>query len=162
MEVAGVSSLGEPGPGGPGSYGAMDYFGRVSTHLAWIDAVLAGKIRPESQQNGATVAIPNSASGERLQALWKLIDAGPAADVEAFVRANLSAARLAARPIDQIVKQYRDLAARYRGGKIQQVLLDQPYHTDLEVRTPSGALILGVEVEPEGDHRIIGVLEGRP
>ncbi|NOT09417.1 MAG: trypsin-like serine protease, partial [Gemmatimonadales bacterium] len=34
--VAGVSSAGEPGRGGPGTYGANDYFTRVSTHAAWV------------------------------------------------------------------------------------------------------------------------------
>ncbi len=46
--VTGVSSAGEPGPGGPGTYGALDYFTRVSTHTEWIRGALAGKASPMS------------------------------------------------------------------------------------------------------------------
>lgn len=39
--VAGVSSLGEPGANGPGTYGAREHYVRVSSHADWIDALLA-------------------------------------------------------------------------------------------------------------------------
>ena len=38
--IAGVSSAGYDGVDGPGTYGAVDVFTRVSTHLAWIDSVM--------------------------------------------------------------------------------------------------------------------------
>jgi hypothetical protein len=38
--VAGISSAGYDGRLGPGTYGAIDVFTRVSTHLAWIDSVM--------------------------------------------------------------------------------------------------------------------------
>ena len=38
--IAGVSSAGYDGVDGPGTYGAIDVFTRVSTHLAWIDSVM--------------------------------------------------------------------------------------------------------------------------
>ena len=38
--IAGVSSAGYDGRNGPGSYGAVDVFTRVSTHAAWIDKVM--------------------------------------------------------------------------------------------------------------------------
>ena len=44
--VAGVSSAGEPGNDGPGTYGALDYFTRVSTHAAWVARVIDGKEQP--------------------------------------------------------------------------------------------------------------------
>lgn len=39
--VAGVSSLGEPGENGPGTYGAVEHYVRVSSHAEWIDSILA-------------------------------------------------------------------------------------------------------------------------
>ena len=39
--VAGVSSLGEPGDNGPGTYGAREHYVRVSSHTEWIDSMLA-------------------------------------------------------------------------------------------------------------------------
>ncbi|MBK9315984.1 MAG: trypsin-like serine protease [Acidobacteria bacterium] len=44
--VAGVSSAGRPGPGGPGTYGALDYFTRASTHADWVRRVLDRKVSP--------------------------------------------------------------------------------------------------------------------
>lgn len=38
--VAGISSAGYDGAQGPGSYGAVDVFTRISTHAAWIDSVM--------------------------------------------------------------------------------------------------------------------------
>ena len=38
--IAGVSSAGYDGVDGPGTYGAVDVFTRVSTHIAWIDSVM--------------------------------------------------------------------------------------------------------------------------
>lgn len=38
--VAGVSSAGFDGRNGPGTYGAVDHFTRVSEHLAWIRGVM--------------------------------------------------------------------------------------------------------------------------
>jgi hypothetical protein len=40
--IVGISSAGQPGRNGPATYGARDYFGRVSTHLAWIREAMAG------------------------------------------------------------------------------------------------------------------------
>ncbi|PAP77098.1 S1 family peptidase [Rubrivirga marina] len=39
--VAGVSSMGMPGANGPGTYGAREFYVRVSSFAAWIDGVLA-------------------------------------------------------------------------------------------------------------------------
>lgn len=39
--AAGVSSASYDGRTGPGSYGAVDVFTRVSTHLSWLDGVMA-------------------------------------------------------------------------------------------------------------------------
>lgn len=48
--IAGVSSAGYDGVDGPGSYGAVDVFTRVSTHAVWIDSVMksTGVLRPPS------------------------------------------------------------------------------------------------------------------
>lgn len=43
--VAGISSAGLPGEQGPGTYGAIEHYTRVSSYLKWIDQVLSGKIK---------------------------------------------------------------------------------------------------------------------
>lgn len=44
LYVAGISSAGLAGKNGPGTYGAVEYYTRVSTHLKWINDVLERKI----------------------------------------------------------------------------------------------------------------------
>lgn len=44
--VAGISSAGFDGQAGPGSYGAVDVYTRVSTHRSWADSVMEGKVSP--------------------------------------------------------------------------------------------------------------------
>jgi hypothetical protein len=41
--VAGVSSAGFDGEAGPGTYGAVDHFTRVSRYAAWIEAAMAAR-----------------------------------------------------------------------------------------------------------------------
>lgn len=48
MYIAGVSSAGYDGVDGPGSYGAVDVFTRVSTHAAWIDSVMTNSAAKHS------------------------------------------------------------------------------------------------------------------
>ncbi|MEO8576552.1 MAG: trypsin-like serine protease [Gemmatimonadales bacterium] len=43
--VAGISSAGYDGRSGPGTYGAVDVFTRVSTHVAWIDSVMTANVK---------------------------------------------------------------------------------------------------------------------
>lgn len=49
--IAGVSSTGRAGAKGPGTYGATEYYTRVSTHIPWIEDVLkGGKVTLSSPQ----------------------------------------------------------------------------------------------------------------
>ncbi|RNC85701.1 MAG: hypothetical protein ED557_02710 [Balneola sp.] len=38
--IAGISSGGQPGKNGPGTYGATEYYTRVSTYVDWIESVI--------------------------------------------------------------------------------------------------------------------------
>ncbi len=51
--VAGVSSAGMPGENGPGTYGAVEHYTRVSTHSNWLNDVLNGKVQPSQVSNQA-------------------------------------------------------------------------------------------------------------
>ncbi len=52
MFIAGISSAGEPGEYGPATYGAQEYYTRVSTHLGWVEDVLNGRIQTSSSPMG--------------------------------------------------------------------------------------------------------------
>ena len=60
--VAGISSAGAPGEYGPGTYGAREHYTRVSTHIAWIESVLSGKVSPNKA--GVTQDNPNQFNQE--------------------------------------------------------------------------------------------------
>lgn len=64
--VAGISSAGTPGENGPGTYGAVEHYTRISTHLNWIDNVLQGKIK---EFNGQTLADQQPRPGKQQGAL---------------------------------------------------------------------------------------------
>ena len=63
--VAGVSSAGYDGVSGPGSYGAVDVFTRVSTHAAWIDKVMAAASSPSGTASGRPSARGTGGRGSR-------------------------------------------------------------------------------------------------
>ncbi len=64
--VAGVSSAGYDGKDGPGSYGAIDVFTRVSTHAGWIDGIMKRPISSSSSTaSGRSSARGIASSGLR-------------------------------------------------------------------------------------------------
>lgn len=56
LSVAGVSSMGEPGIDGPGTFGAVEHFVRVSSYAGWLDAVMSGSGNNVPLQLGQTDA----------------------------------------------------------------------------------------------------------
>jgi hypothetical protein len=64
--VAGVSSAGYDGKNGPGSYGAIDVFTRVSTHADWIDKTIASATSaPSGTPSGRPSGRGNGGRGSR-------------------------------------------------------------------------------------------------
>jgi hypothetical protein len=152
--VAGVSSLGQPGANGPGTYGANDFFVRVSTHLDWIQTAIAGDADLLAP---AATTIPEGILGERFAALVALVEAGPDADVEAFVRDHMAPSPNVARRIEALRELVNDFAGA-QGGRI----VDQTDGRLVAVFTTSGGEeLLGVEIENAPPHRVRGVIRGR-
>lgn len=130
--VAGVSSAGQPGPGGPGTYGALDYFTRVSTHADWVRRVLERKVAPTDfkkdaavvsrAQGGAPSAIPDSPAGKRMKALTELLFRADETKIEAFLREHVSTQRAPSRSPEETVAVYRRLMQEFRGGRVAQVM----------------------------------------
>ena len=65
--IAGVSSAGYDGVDGPGSYGAIDVFTRVSTHAAWIDSVMKSATS-KSSSTGSGLSSARGTSNPALRA----------------------------------------------------------------------------------------------
>jgi len=71
--VAGVSSLGEPGENGPGTYGAREHYVRVSSYATWIDSILSD---PPSERavNVASIRRRDGGPGARQTGGAKMLD----------------------------------------------------------------------------------------
>lgn len=48
--IAGISSAAMPGENGPGTYGAKEFYTRVSTKIDWLENVLEGKVAPQTRK----------------------------------------------------------------------------------------------------------------
>lgn len=167
--VAGVSSAGQPGRDGPGTYDALDFFTRVSTHAGWVREVMAGRgeafdARAEAAAAppaGAGVELPDTPAGRRLRALIDLVAGGDERRVGVFLQTHVRLADGVATPSPETIARYQRLVRDYSGARVVRVMRSEPHHVDVLVATAGGERLLGVQVEPRPDGRIIGVFEGR-
>jgi hypothetical protein len=108
------------------------------------------------------VVIPDSPAGRRLRALVELLQSGDEARISGFARdhVRLDPGTVAADATS--IARYRRLMSEHVGLTLVRVLLRESHHVDVLVRTTAGERILGVQVEPGPDGRILGVFTGRP
>ena len=133
--VAGISSAGFDGRSGPASYGAVDVYTRVSTHRAWADSVLKGKLPPTTLQaasresSGAApiasdtggVQFPATNAGMRAQAFVRAVRVGTDSAMLAFLNDNFSRSELATRPAAARLPNFRRLADQLRNTHLLTV-----------------------------------------
>ncbi|NKB88515.1 MAG: trypsin-like serine protease [Acidobacteria bacterium] len=153
--VVGVSSLGEPGDNGPGTYGANDYFVRVSTHLDWIRDALDGGAEPYSSP---AATVPESAAGDRLSELVALVAAGADADISGFVEESMVAAPDA---LERRVTALTELIADFEGATLRRIVDQAEDRVVASFDTTDGVQLLGVEIDTNAPYRIRGVIRGR-
>jgi hypothetical protein len=162
--VAGVSSAGFDGRDGPGSYGAVDVFTRVSTHAAWIDSVMASPAPP-----GGTSAIPSRATtpgtqeprlpdtpvGRRYTAFLQAMRAGSDSAILAFLRTNFDDAELAARPAEARLANFRRLSERLRDAKIEAITKAEPLVLTARLAGAMGATTIELICSREAPNKIV-------
>jgi hypothetical protein len=125
--------------------------------------MMAGQAAPDAPMPAHTAAeavIPDSPAGRRLRALVELLQSGDEARISAFVRDHVRLDPGAAAA--DAPARYRRLMSEHAGLTVVRVLLRESHHVDVLVRTTAGERILGVQVEPGTDGRIMGVFTGRP
>lgn len=155
--IAGVSSMGEPGHDGPGSYGATDTFVRVSTHRPWIDAVLGGRVEPADAP--ASLELPDSVLGQRMQSLLDLVLEKDAHAIEPFVDSAFSP--LPAERKERMIEALRGMQRTFRGYTAISIVGLDAERIDLLLEGPDGPRILGLEVDSL-NQRIRALLSGEP
>jgi len=148
----GVSSMGLGTGEGPGRYGARELYTRVSTHLEWLNATMAGAntefaIIPDysagSSLKGETVAItgelssmPDTHAGRRVAGFLKAYNSGNLDTYMTYLQESFTAEYIHSRP---------DSAHRSRYGRLRN-----DYFGDLLVLGVNHATATAVSVRCEG------------
>ena len=158
-QVAGVSSAGFDGRDGPGSYGAVDVFTRVSTHIAWIDSTMRAPnapsppARPNAAVQGTT--LPDTPVGRRYKAFLDAMHAATDSAIVAFLEANFDARELSARSARERLPNFRRLADRLKDAKIDAITKAEPLALTARLVGVAGATTIELICAPESPNKII-------
>lgn len=158
-QVAGVSSAGFDGRDGPGSYGAVDAFTRVSTHLAWIDSVMrvpnqaGAAARPNAAVQGT--ALPDTPVGRRYKAFLDAMHAATDSAIVAFLEANFDARELAARPARDRLPNFRRLAERLKDAKVESITKAEPLVLTARLVGTAGTTTIELICAPESPNKVV-------
>jgi hypothetical protein len=158
-QVAGVSSAGFDGRDGPGSYGAIDVFTRVSTHVVWIDSVMRAPnqattpARPNAAGQGTT--LPDTPVGRRYKAFLEAMHAATDSAMVAFLDANFDARELAARSARDRLPNFRRLADRLKDAKIEAITKAEPLSLTARLVGAAGTTTIELICAPEPPNKIV-------
>ena len=173
--VAGISSAGYDGVLGPGTYGAVDVFTRVSTHRAWIEGVVSGResgVRlapgaapsepaPRDQGTAAptdtgSAALPDTPIGRRAEAFVRAMRQGTDVAILGFLREHFAEAELAARPAEARLPNFRRLAEQLRGVRLARVRDTSPTAITMELAREGGPpMVLELVAEERAPHKLV-------
>ena len=152
-QVAGISSAGFDGRNGPGSYGAIDVFTRVSTHLAWIDRVMStpGAVAPVTQT--IDTALSATTAGRHFGAFLHAVRVGTDSAIATFVHTHFEKSEYQSRPA--LIPNLRRIAAQLRGATIDSVVPSTDLQMTVRFRTTTGVLTLELICSPVGPHKLV-------
>jgi hypothetical protein len=159
QQIAGISSAGFDGRDGPGSYGAVDVFTRVSTHAAWIDSVMrapnqaAAPARPNAARQGTT--LPDTPVGRRYKAFLDAMHAATDSAIVAFLEANFDARELAARSARERLPNFRRLAERLKDAKIEAITKAESLALTARLVGTAGTTTIELICAPEAPNKIV-------
>ena len=155
--VAGVSSAGYDGRDGPGTYGAVDVFTRVSTHLTWIDSVLRAPAAasPNTSPASQGAKLPDTPAGRRYAAFLQAMRVGTDSAILAFLEANFDERELSARPARDRLPNFRRLSERLRDAKVEAVTASEPTRLVARLTSHAGVTTIELLLAPETPHKIV-------
>jgi hypothetical protein len=158
--VAGISSAGYDGRDGPGSYGAIDVFTRVSTHVTWIDSVMRAPspapsptASPAATEQGVT--LPDTPVGRRYAAFLQAMRAGTDSAILSFLETNFDERELAARPARDRLPNFRRLSERLRDAKVEAIPESEPLRLVARLSSAAGITTIELLCAREAPHRIL-------
>ena len=160
--VAGVSSAGYDGRSGPGSYGAVDVFTRVSTHADWIDSVMrapaSGRAPSPTSARAATpqgVALPDTPAGKRYSAFLAAMRAGTDSAILSFLENNFDARELADRPAQARLPNFRRLSDRLRDARVDAIVSSEPLKLTARLVGAAGTTTIELICSAEAPNKIL-------
>ena len=135
--VAEISSAGFDGRDGPGSYGAVDVFTRVSAHLVWLDSVMRSAPPAAHRDNGSNdvtrvagnrqgASLPDTPVGKRYAAFLAAMRAGTDSAIVAFLETHFDERELASRDATERLPNFRRLSERLKDAKIEAITKSSP------------------------------------
>ncbi|HUQ83618.1 MAG TPA: trypsin-like serine protease [Gemmatimonadaceae bacterium] len=158
--VAGISSAGFDGKAGPGSYGAVDVFTRVSTYARWIDSVMhaapPATRAPEPARSAAEgIALPDTPVGKRYTAFLAAMHAATDSAILSFLEKNFDERELAARPAQARLPNFRRLAERLRDAKVESIVSSDPLKLTAKLVGSAGTTTIELLCGADAPNKIV-------
>ena len=166
LAVAGVSSMGEPGADGPGSYGAREHFVRVSSYQEWLQAVMRDPtqhhalVRMQFPVPAKDVAVSargmnrhTLGQGKRERAASAIVEAlgsGKETTLVEAIAETYEPAIVEARTAQQIARNMPALMNELAGAHLHEVLSSTPEKVSLHLRNEEVSYVLDVFFGPSG------------
>ncbi len=152
--IAGVSSVGEDGKNGPATYGAKDYYTRVSRHKDWINKILAAKVVLDIEKPNRNVSgnlkdtIPGTPAGKRMKSYITAIEKNKEQALLDFINSNFSPKDLEGRPVKERRAINTNIPNAIRGAKIITVIESRPTFIIVKFKTKNNEEVnIGMECE---------------
>ncbi|HEV7506021.1 MAG TPA: trypsin-like serine protease [Thermoanaerobaculia bacterium] len=157
----GSNSTGNPDEGPVGKYGTVNAYCRVSTHVAWINKMIAAD-PPSTVQWSPLVrsskSWPTSAAGTWLKSFFGLFNGGDAAQLAEFFASHRKPKPDAApgKPnLDKLTESFRLLIETYGAYDLYGYKTAGPYRIAALVYSPKAKQwrSLNLELDPKAPHR---------
>ena len=152
--VAGISSAGFDGRLGPGTYGAVDVFTRVATHLAWIDSVRASP--PPTSRSlpaGRDTTLPDSPAGLRYKAFLAAMRAGTDSAILSFVQEHFEPREYNSRPA--LIPNMKRLALTLRDATVDEVVQSRPLQLTVRLKTRGAPVTIELISAEASPHKLV-------
>jgi hypothetical protein len=164
--VAGVSSAGSDGRDGPGTYGAVDAFTRVSSYTAWIDSVMrapasaaptaaAGRSPAPSSRGQQGMTLPDTPVGRRYVAFLDAMHSGTDSAIVAFLQSNFDERELASRSAEARLPNFRRLAERLRDATVEAITKSEPLELTARLVGPGGVTTIELVCAREAPNKLV-------
>lgn len=102
--MAGISSAGMPGTSGPGTYGAKEFYTRVSSYLDWINKTI---LNPDDQKTLMNTQAVEGSSGSRV--VTNRPQGGPLPGLGLFLRQEGDKIRIGGKADPKVPKAFRQV-----------------------------------------------------